>query len=684
MPTPSRNQADRISELRNLLNKANHAYYILDTPLIEDAVFDRLYRELLELEKQNPSLITLDSPSQRLGGRPSKGFQSVKHRIPLQSLDNAFNITELNDWYSRIDKLHANNSQLVCELKIDGNAVALSYINGFLQTGATRGDGTEGEEITPNVKTIASIPLSLHLKNPPPWLEVRGEAFIPNSTFQQINALRLKEGKQIFANPRNACSGTLRQLDPRVVAARRLDFFAYTIHLPEDWEPEETEPSKPKGQWEALQWLKTAGFKVNPNTQLMNDIKAVTAFCSEWESNRHNMPYATDGVVVKIENFKIQNYVGTTNKAPRWAIALKYPAEEAPTILKKLTFQVGRTGAITPVAEFKPISLAGTLVSRATLHNAKRIADLDIHSGDTIVIRKAGEIIPEVVRVIKDLRPEETNKLFLPENCPECNSKLIQEATEAITKCTNHHCPAILRGALRHWVSKGAMNIDGFGSKLIEQLVKKNLVKSIADLYKLNKKSITNLERMGEKSGEKLLIAIKNSKNQPWHKQLYALGILHIGEANAKAIAKVFPSASKLDFSLKNSPESISKIFGIGEEILDSLQNWFNTASNQQLIINLQKEGISFASNQQEDSLEINQVTRISGDMIVITGTLESLSREQAKDMIESAGGKVTNSVSSKTTFLVAGKKSGSKYKKAQELGVKIINEKELMNLLKS
>ncbi|MEN9495919.1 MAG: ligase, partial [Cyanobacteriota bacterium] len=407
-------QAQRAAELRQLLSRAAHAYYVLDAPEMEDAVYDRLYRELLDLETAHPELITPDSPTQRVGGAPAEGFQSVRHRIGLLSLDNAFNTAELEAWYTRLlrvlDREPAAGEPepplaMVGELKIDGNALALSYANGLLLRAATRGDGEQGEEITANVRTIASLPLRLQLEQPPAWVEVRGEALIPDATFAAINAERAARGEALFANPRNACAGTLRQLDPRVVAARRLDFFAYTLHLPADWQPGRGDPPRPTSQWESLQWLRAAGFKVNPNAALLPDLAAVEAFFAQWDEGRRRLPYATDGVVVKLDDLRLQDAAGFTQKAPRWAIALKYPAEEAPSRLLRLSCQVGRTGVVTPVAEFEPVPLAGTVVGRATLHNADRLAELDLHAGDTIVVRKAGEIIPEVLRVLPALRP---------------------------------------------------------------------------------------------------------------------------------------------------------------------------------------------------------------------------------------------------------------------------------------
>ena len=671
------NQA-RAGELRQLLQRAAHAYYVLDAPEMEDSVYDRLYRELLELEAAHPELITPDSPSQRVGGAPAAGFSSVEHRIGLLSLDNAFNPGDLEAWYSRLLKVldRTGDLAMVGELKIDGNALALSYEQGLLVQAATRGDGERGEQITANVRTIASVPLRLQLENPPAWVEVRGEALIPDDTFAAINAERAARGEALFANPRNACAGTLRQLDPKVVAARRLDFFAYTLHLPKDT------PQGPSSQWQNLQWLQAAGFKVNPNAELLPNLAAVQAFFSSWDTGRRALPYATDGVVVKLNDLRLQDAAGFTQKAPRWAIALKYAAEEAPSILLRLACQVGRTGVITPVAEFEPVPLAGTTVSRATLHNADRLAELDLHAGDTIVVRKAGEIIPEVVRVLSELRPAGAGRLELPQVCPECGSELVREEGEAATRCVNSSCPAILRGALRHWVSKGALDVDGLGAKLIEQLVDRGLVGSIADLYGLDAALLASLERMGAKSADNLVTALAASKQQPWHRQLYGLGIHHVGEVNAKALAKAFPSAADLATATANTPESITSVFGIGAEIAQSLQQWFATPANQLLLRALEQLGFSLAAGPEEPGA-ISE-TPLTGQTFVLTGSLPTMSRSAAQALIEAAGGKVSGSVSKKTSYVVAGEEAGSKLSKAESLGVAVLDEAGLLELLKA
>ncbi len=689
-PTPQ--PTARVEELRRLLNRAAYAYYVLDAPEMEDPVYDRLYRELLELEQAHPELISPDSPSQRVGDSPSTSFSSVEHRIPLLSLDNAFNNSELEAWYGRLLKVLDREPgpgeplpalAMVGELKIDGNALALSYEQGLLVRAATRGDGERGEEITTNVRTIQSVPLRLALEQPPAWVEIRGEAFIPDGTFAAINEERQARGEALFANPRNACAGTLRQLDPRVVAARRLDFFAYTLHLPPG------EPA-PTSQWQSLQWLQTAGFRVNPNAELLPDLAAVAAFFSSWDEQRRALAYATDGVVVKLNELRLQDAAGFTQKAPRWAIALKYAAEEAPSRLLRLSCQVGRTGVITPVAEFEPVALAGTSVSRASLHNADRLAELDLHSGDTIVVRKAGEIIPEVVRVLRELRPAAAEPLELPHSCPECGSELVREAGEAATRCVNSSCPAILRGALRHWVNKGGLDVDGLGSKLIEQLVDRGLVGSIADLYRLDAALLASLERMGSKSAENLVAALASSKSQPWHRQLYGLGIHHVGEVNAKALARAFANAAALARAASDSPELITAVYGIGAEIAQSLQQWFATPANQQLLGQLESLGFSLGATGPELAgpgaglvgAAAGAETPLAGQTFVLTGSLPSLSRSAAQALIEAAGGRVSASVSKKTSFVVAGEEAGSKLGKAKTLGVPILTEADLLTLL--
>ncbi len=672
----------RLRELRRLLNEAAHAYYVLDAPVMEDAVYDRLYRELLELEEQCPELVTPDSPTQRVGGTPSEGFTTVQHRIPLFSLDNAFDTEELRRWYQRLlrqlEREPDAELPMVCELKIDGNALALSYEDGVLVRAATRGDGGRGEEITTNVRTIQSIPLRLRLDDPPPWVEVRGETLIPDDTFAAINQERERQGEPLFANPRNACAGTLRQLDPKVVAGRRLDFFAYTLHLPAAM------PDAPATQWQSLQWLRRAGFRVNPNAALCPDVAAVEGFFAAWEQKRHALPYATDGVVVKLDALALQDTAGFNAKAPRWAIALKYAPEEAPSRLLRVVAQVGRTGVVTPVAEFEPVPLAGTTVSRATLHNADRIAELDLREGDTIVVRKAGEIIPEVVRVLTELRPAGAARVQLPDRCPACDSALVREEGEAATRCINTSCPAMLRGAIRQWVGRAAMDVDGLGGKTIELLVERGLVKTLPDLYRLEEQVLASLEGMGKRSASKLVKAFEASRQQPWARVLFALGIHHVGPVNAKALAKVFPSAAALSRAALQQPDTLTAVFGIGLEIALSLGQWFSNPANQQLLQELQAIGLQLEAPEDGVGEGQDQPVKesVAGKTFVLTGTLPNLTRSQAQAMIEAAGGRVSGSVSKKTDYVIAGSEAGGKLAKAEQLGVTVLDEGGLLKQL--
>jgi DNA ligase (NAD+) len=647
-----------------------------------DAVYDQLYRELKDLEIQYPKLITSDSPTQRVGERPASQFTSVRHNVPLYSLENAFGNADLNTWQERWRRVapDVGAAEYVCELKIDGNAIALTYENGLLVRGATRGDGISGEEITQNIKTIRSIPLRLNLDNPPPLVEVRGEAFLPLDVFEQINQERAQTGEASFANPRNAAAGTLRQLDSRIVAKRRLDFFAYTLHIPDaSAEGEVTHPFQIQSQWEALEWLQQVGFRVNPNRERCPNLEAVKAYCDRWSTERVELPYMTDGVVIKINSFDLQTQLGFTQKFPRWAIALKYPAEEAPTLLENISVNVGRTGAITPVAELKPVQLAGTTVSRATLHNRDRIAELDIHIGDTVIVRKAGEIIPEVVRVLKELRPADARSFTMPTHCPECNQPVVKPETEAITRCINSSCPAILRGALIHWASRDALDINGLGEKLVQQFVEHGLVHSVADLYDLTTERLMTLERMGQKSAQKLVNAIAHSKEQPWSRVLYGLGIRHVGSVNAQTLTAQFPSVEQLASA---DVSAIASVYGIGSEIAQAVHQWFRIPANQTLIERLRAAGLQFAAEVTAQPTSENQA--LAGKIFVITGTLPTLKRDEAKALIQQAGGKVTDSVSAKTNYLVAGENAGSKLEKAQSLGISLLTEEQLLEMLGS
>jgi DNA ligase (NAD+) len=680
------NVAERVRELRRLLQEASYAYYVLDSPIMEDAIYDQLYQELLELENRYPTLITPDSPTRRVGERPASQFISVKHNIPLYSLENALSKEDLTKWEERWRRLapEIKDFDYICELKIDGNALALTYEDGRLVRGATRGDGVMGEDITSNVRTIRSIPLRLRLDSPPPLLEVRGEAFLPLDIFAEINRERRERGEVPFANPRNAAAGTLRQLDSRVVAQRQLDFFAYTLHIPfseagGDSESESLKP--PTSQWEALELLQALGFRVNPERQRCPDLAAVKAYCDRWSTERSLLSYLTDGVVIKLNSLELQARLGFTQKFPRWAIALKYPAEEAPTIVERVVVQVGRTGAVTPVAEMRPVLLAGTTVTRATLHNSDRLRELDLHLGDTVIVRKAGEIIPEVVRVIRELRPTETTPYQMPSHCPECGQPLVKPADEAVTRCLNSSCPAIVRAALVHWASRPALDIQGLGEKLVLQLVDTGLVSSVPDLYGLTVEQLLHLERMGKKSAEKLVTAIAESKQQPWSRVLYGLGIRHVGSVNAQVLSEAFPSVEAL--AAASIPE-MAATYGIGEIIAQSIHDWFQNPANQTLIQRLQASGVTLANPETLATTPHPPNLSLADKTFVITGTLPTLKREEAKALIQQAGGKVTDAVSSKTDFLVAGEKAGSKLAKAKELGVTILTEEELVAMLQA
>lgn len=663
------NPIDRIAELCRLLTDASYRYYVLDQPTLEDAVYDKLYRELQELEAAHPDLVLLESPTQRVGAQPASVFTSVKHNIALYSLENAFGDADLDKWQERWQRIEDGATfSYLCELKIDGNSMALTYENGVLVRGATRGDGTTGEEITSNVKTIRSIPLRLTLEHPPTVVEIRGEAFISNSVFEQINHDKEVAGEERFKNPRNAAAGTLRQLDSRKVAKRKLDFFAYTLHIAGE--------SAPRSQQESLLWLQNAGFKVNPNRERCADLEAVKNYCAEWNEKRHDLDYMTDGVVIKINEFDLQDRLGFTNKFPKWAIAYKYPAEEVPTILENITVQIGRTGAVTPVAELRPVELAGTTVARATLHNADRIAELDLHIGDTVVVRKAGEIIPEVLQVIVELRPADAVRYVLPSHCPECESLLVRPDGEAVTRCVNSSCPAILRGSLTHWVSRAALDINSVGEKLAMQLLDSGQVKSIADLYDLTAEQLMTLDRMGQRSAEKVVIAISNSKMQPWSRVLYGLGIRLIGTSNAQLLSEEFPTVDALAAA---TAEQISSVFGIGDEIARSVVQWFEIESNRTLIARLRSAGLQFVGERGDKTA---LVAALVGKSFVVTGTLPTLKRDQVKTMIRNAGGKVSESVSKKTDYLVVGEDAGSKLEKARSLGVTTLTESELLELL--
>ncbi|RMH64904.1 MAG: NAD-dependent DNA ligase LigA [Cyanobacteria bacterium J003] len=680
--------AERIQQLRRLLQRASYAYYALDQPIMEDEVYDQLYRELQELEAAHPEYITPDSPTQRIGEAPVSQFESVSHRIPLYSLENAFTFADMVAWQERWQRYWRTlrqeeplpSAEYVCELKMDGVALALSYENGLLVRGATRGDGQRGEDITSNVRTIRTIPLRLALENPPPVVEVRGEAFLPLERFHQLNQERQAQGESPFANPRNAAAGTLRQLDPRIVAQRQLDFFAYALHLPEGGSVPlgENQAGEPQSQRQVLYALQHLGFRVNPHNADCPDLEAVKAYYDYWQTARHQLPYLTDGIVVKLNDLKLQQALGFTQKFPRGSIAWKYEPEQAITDVLGITVQVGRTGALTPVAELVPVQLAGTTVSRATLHNADYITELDLHIGDKVVIHKAGEIIPEIVRVFPELRPPTAQPFTMPTACPECHQPVVRSANEAVSRCVNPRCPAIVRGQILHWASRDALDIQGLGEKLVQQLVTKELVRTPADLYRLTAAQLLSLERMGQKSADKLLQAIADSKQQPWPRVLYGLGIRHVGSVNAQMLAARFKSVEELATA---TVADLCGVYGIGEEIAQAIQEWFQDPDHQALIADLKGLGLQLAAALPPAPTTPTTEKSLDGKRFVITGTLATLTREQAKALIQKHGGQVSESVSRQTDYLVVGEKAGSKLRRAQELGIPCINETELIEM---
>ncbi|MBB6454897.1 DNA ligase (NAD+) [Salirhabdus euzebyi] len=658
----------QISLLREKLNKYNYEYHVLDQPSISDAAYDELMQELVKLEEQFPELITSDSPSQRVGGSPLDEFEKVEHTIPMLSLGNAFNEQDLKDFDRRVrEGVDVSEVAYVCELKIDGLAISLRYVDGFFSRGATRGDGKTGEDITQNLRTIKSIPLKIKEESA---IEVRGEAFMPMKSFSALNEIREQNGEDLFANPRNAAAGSLRQLDPKIAAARNLDIFIYSVG---EWEAGEITSHS-----ERLAYLRELGFKVNPETKKCQNIDEVIAYVNYWQEHRPDLRYEIDGIVIKVDEIEMQEQLGFTAKSPRWAIAYKFPAEEATTKLKDIELSVGRTGVVTPTAILDPVKVAGTTVQRASLHNEDLIREKDIRIGDTVIIKKAGDIIPEVVRVLVDQRTGDEQPFTMPTQCPECGSELVRLEEEVALRCINPNCPAQLREGLIHFVSRNAMNIDGLGEKVIKQLFDEKLIFTIADLYKLNKEELLKLERMGEKSVQNLLQSIDNSKENSLERLLFGLGIRYVGSKAAQTLSEHFLTIEKL---MMATEEELISIQDIGEKVADSIVRYFDKPQVKELIQELKELGLNleYKGLRQE---EISTDSPFSGKTVVLTGKLELFSRSEAKQKIEELGGKVTGSVSKTTDILIAGADAGSKYDKAQKLGIEIWNEEQLEEAL--
>jgi DNA ligase (NAD+) len=674
----------RHSQLASEIRRHDRAYYVEARPTISDQEYDRLYRELVDLEAQFPELRTADSPTQRVGGAPLSGFQQVQHLKPMMSLDNTYSQEEVRQFIARAQKLLPDEPLTwTVEPKIDGVAVNLRYERGVLTVGATRGDGTLGDDITVNLKTIRTIPLRLEPASAggdlfagdglPTVLEVRGEVYLKLAGFRKLNEERVAAGDEPFANPRNAAAGSLKQLDTRIVATRPLDMIVYNAGYVEG-------AAIPDTQAAFVDWLKVRGFKSPDKMWLCRSADEVIAAIEELDVLRGSFDYDTDGAVVKLNAIPLREKLGSTSKAPRWAFAYKYAAEQAETKLRSITIQVGRTGALTPVAELEPVHLAGTVVKRATLHNEDDMRRKDIRIGDTVIIEKAGEIIPAVVQVVTAKRTGSEQAFQFPKTCPECGSEVSRsgaEGEQVVWRCTNPDCPAQVRGRLEHWCARGAMDIEGGGEVLVAQLVGRGLVLDIADLYRLKLDELMDLERMGEKSARNFLEAIQASKQRDLWRLLHGLGIFHVGAGVAKALARAFPN---LDELMRASAQQLNEVEDVGEVIAHSVADWFADSRNRDLIERLRKAGLNFESSLFEPSTGAPTGV-FAGKTFVLTGALPSLTREEATARIEALGGKVSSSVSKKTDFVLAGEDAGSKLEKAQKLGVAVIDEKRFLEM---
>ncbi|PGY07028.1 NAD-dependent DNA ligase LigA [Bacillus sp. AFS031507] len=656
----------RITEISSLLNHYGYEYYVLDKPSVPDAEYDKLMHELLELEEKFPQLKTADSPSLRVGGTVLDLFEKVEHRTPMLSLGNAFNEQDLRDFDRRIRQAVGDDISYVCELKIDGLAVSLRYEDGLFAQGATRGDGTIGEDITANIKTIKSVPLRLRENVS---LEVRGEAYMPKRSFEALNQTREERGEELFANPRNAAAGSLRQLDPKIAASRRLDVFLYGIG-------NISESSEIESHSEGLDYLDRLGFKTNHERNKCASVDEVIEYVNSWVEKRPHLPYEIDGIVIKVDSYAHQAALGTTAKSPRWAIAYKFPAEEVVTTLLDIELSVGRTGVITPTAILEPVKVAGTTVQRASLHNEDLIREKDIKLGDKVVIKKAGDIIPEVVNVLADQRTGEEVEFHMPTHCPECESELVRFEGEVALRCINPKCPAQLREGLIHFVSRVAMNIEGLGEKVISQLFAEKLIADVADIYKLTREQLLALERMGEKSATNLIKAIEISKDNSLEKLLFGLGIRHVGAKAAKTLAQQFGTMDKLAAATK---EDLIAVNEIGDKMADSIVAFFEKEEAVELINELIAAGVNMEYKGSRPVSAENSDSIFAGKTVVLTGKLERLSRNEAKDKIEALGGNVAGSVSKKTHLVIAGVEAGSKLTKAQELGIEVWDEEKLL-----
>lgn len=662
MSLPEANLKQRLQELRRLLHHHEHQYYVLDAPEISDADYDGLMRELQAIEAAHPEWMSADSPTQRVGGKPREGFVKVAHTAAMLSLDNALNEGELADFDRRVRELLAGEAvEYVAELKLDGLSMSARFREGVFQQAVTRGDGQEGEDVTENARTIRSLPLSVRRMGA---FEVRGEVIMPNRAFRRLNEERELEGLALYANPRNSAAGSLRVLDPSITAGRQLEFMAYFLLV--DGQPAY------ESHWESLEALAGLGFKVNERRRRCRDLSELVAFCAEWEAKRDSLPYEIDGVVAKVDSIAQQQKLGWTSRAPRWAIAYKYAAQQAETVVEDILVQVGRTGAMTPVAVLRPVGVGGVVVSRATLHNEDEILRLGLKVGDLVRVERSGDVIPKVVCVVST--SPEGRAFVMPAECPVCAGVVTRLEGEVVARCLNANCPARLKETVRHFASRGVMDIDGMGEVLVEQLVDKGFVKSAADIYELKAETLADLERMGKKSAERIIAGIEKSRTQPLWRVIAGLGISFVGERTAQILANTF---GDLPAIAQMSEEKLQTAEEVGPKVAGAIRKYFADERNLALLKRLGEAGLQF---QQE--IVVKPAGRLDGINFVITGTLPTLSRDEAKAKIEEAGGKVTGSVSAKTSYLVAGEKAGSKLEKAQGLGVAVLDEAELMRML--
>jgi DNA ligase (NAD+) len=666
------NVEKKIENLREEIRHHEYLYFVTDAPEISDAEFDQLMNQLKQLEAEHPKLVTKDSPTQRVGGKPREGFVKVRHSSPMLSLDNTYSEAELRDWERRVHELSGHKQvDYVCELKLDGMSLALSYEDGKLSRGVTRGDGSVGEDVTLNVRTVHSIPLSIdpgQLKKTgiPTTFEVRGELLMPTAAFKKLNEERERDGLPTFANPRNFTAGTVRQLDSSVTAQRRLDFFPYILLV--------DGRTYFDRHWETLQGLEAAGFKVNLHRKLVHSMEQVWDFIQSWEAKRDSLPYEIDGIVVKVDRVALQSELGFTGKAPRWAIAYKYAARAGITKLENVRWQVGRTGKLTPVAELTPVPIGGTTVRNATLHNMDEIGRLGVKIGDYVQVERGGDVIPKVAKVIDDKdHPRGKEEIPEPQKCPVCGTKVVKTEGEVDFRCVNANCPAKLMGTILHFASRGVMNIEGMGESLVTQLIERGLVKNVADIYELTKKDLLSLERFADKSAQNILDEIENSKQLPLERVIYGLGIRFVGERTAQFLAEHFGS---MDAIASASVEDLQNVDEVGPRIADSIAEFFSIAANRKLVDRLREAGLTLKGAKKERG------TKLAGKTFVLTGTLKTYSRDEAKKLIEAAGGKVTGSVSKKTDYVIAGEDAGSKLEKAKELGVPVIGEGEMKAML--